>query len=409
MDVNLILDVIDVLGQLAGELIDQGAGLAETRLEQFKRRRIDRPGVGHDGDLDQPGAILAVGGKSSDQILEEIDGMGGRLFRFRGPVQSLAEPADLEVSPRGLALKPRVGFVALGKPLVESQDGSEQGGVIFRAGARRVTGWLAHQAGVQSRGLLRVARRRPRAARFFGDWWSGVETELRRRPAVGLFVRSSVAKEPWSRAHPAVIPARGRRQRVVVIGQLVEHLAEHLERESHVLVGPLESLLGAHIAGPPDDRRQEQRPGGRRHQGRRRLVAAAPSPEALESRGPPGPDRAVVEEAPQVFGERPGRGVSMARLAGDRFQDDRFQIARNGRVEHSRRRRLAFADLTQELAGAEVAEGSTLGDQLVESEPQAVNVVLRARLAAQRFRGEITQRADDVARTGQVVVARELG
>ena len=87
----------------------------------------------------------------------------------------------------------------------------------------------------------------------------------------------------------------------------------------------------------------------------------------------------------------------MARLARDRLQDDRLEVAGDGRVEPPRTGRLAFTDLTQQLARAHVAKGRVEGDQLVERQPQTVDIVLRTGLASKGFRREIPQRANDVA------------
>ena len=62
-------------------------------------------------------------------------------------------------------------------------------------------------------------------------------------------------------------------------------------------------------------------------------------------RRPPGMDRLVVQEPLQIVGQFLGRGVAALRLGGNRFQDDRFQVARDGVVDLSRRGRIAVDNL----------------------------------------------------------------
>ena len=102
--------------------------------------------------------------------------------------------------------------------------------------------------------------------------------------------------------------------------------------------------VGARVADPADDRGQEER--------RRRPWPPAPRSTRLRrlhrqsrsiGRGAAGADRPVFEEALQVVGQRAGRRVAMAGLARDRLQDDRLQVAGDGRVEPPRPGRLPLA------------------------------------------------------------------
>ena len=72
---------------------------------------------------------------SSISVAWEID-----CFASSSRPSSLAQAPDLEISPCGFPLKPGVGLVAMGEPLVESQDALEQGSVVIRAGVRRIPG-----------------------------------------------------------------------------------------------------------------------------------------------------------------------------------------------------------------------------------------------------------------------------
>ena len=94
----------------------------------------------------------------------------------------------------------------------------------------------------------------------------------------------------------------------------------------------------------------------------------------------------------------PAVGVPVAGLAGRRLQDDRLQVQRDGPVERPRPGRLLLRHASQELAGAQVAERGLEGEQFVERQAQAVDVAPVIGLAPERLGGEITQRADDVAR-----------
>ena len=67
------------------------------------------------------------------------------------------------------------------------------------------------------------------------------------------------------------------------------------------------------------------------------IVGLTPRPAGvpLGRRSPPRLDRLVVEEPPQVFGHRLGRGVPPLGVLLDRLQDDRLQVARDAGVQRS--------------------------------------------------------------------------
>ena len=116
--------------------------------------------------------------------------------------------------------------------------------------------------------------------------------------------------------------------------------------------------------------------GGDQHQGEGRdpRVAHRPAAELLGRRRPPRLDRLVVEEPPQVFGHRLGGGVPLLRVLLDRLQDDRLQVAGDAGVQRSGPRRLLGLDPLGQLEPVAGLEGRPQRQQLVERQPQRVDV-----------------------------------
>ena len=81
---------------------------------------------------------------------------------------------------------------------------------------------------------------------------------------------------------------------------------------------------------PAAPRSPSRRAGCRgRHQARHgRLVPPRPPGDPLPRRRPPGPDRPVLQEPPQVVGQLLRRRVAARRVLGHRLEDDRLQVAR---------------------------------------------------------------------------------
>ena len=89
---------------------------------------------------------------------------------------------------------------------------------------------------------------------------------------------------------------------------------------------------------PPQHRARPRDPGLR-----------GPSASTAPRADPPGQDRLVGQEPPQVLGHRLGRRVPRRRVLVDRLQDDRLQVARDPRVDRPRPRRLLGLDLLDQL------------------------------------------------------------
>ena len=129
---------------------------------------------------------------------------------------------------------------------------------------------------------------------------------------------------------------------------------------------PLQVITRAHpgaaLAAPAEDRSRSYRI---------RTTAAASPPTASSSvrtrrgheprvprgqldrpvpeRRPPGPDRLVLQEPPQVVGQVLRRRISAGRLLGHRLQDDRLQLARDRAVDFRGGLRLFIGDPPQQF------------------------------------------------------------
>lgn len=90
-----------------------------------------------------------------------------------------------------------------------------------------------------------------------------------------------------------------------------------------------------------------------------------PSAQPLGRAGPPGQDRPIVEETPEVIGELAGRGVAMLGLLRHRLADDRFQVTRDRRLEPSRGDGLEARDPTNQILAIDAFESRPGGQQLV--------------------------------------------
>ena len=86
-------------------------------------------------------------------------------------------------------------------------------------------------------------------------------------------------------------------------------------------------------------------------------VTATPAGEVLDGGDAPGEDRAAVEEAVEVVGQRVGVGVAAVRLFLQALQADRFQVARHLGPEPRRRHRLLGAELLDRVERRRFPEG----------------------------------------------------
>ena len=137
-----------------------------------------------------------------------------------------------------------------------------------------------------------------------------------------------------------------------------------------------------------------------------RRVAAAPPPDRSAAR-PPGPDRPVRQEPPQVLGQLAGRLVAARRLAGDRLEDDRLQVARDVAV------RAAAAAAARRVTCSISRSGRSRRRPAAASASRRGSAPRRRCRPAGRTRprtapGHVAQRAEDVAGAGQVASSAAL-
>ena len=126
---------------------------------------------------------------------------------------------------------------------------------------------------------------------------------------------------------------------------------------------------------------------------------------------PPRQDRPVVEEALQVVGQFPGRGIALRRLLAERLQHDRFQLTRHGGMKRARRSRLVVGDLPQQFVAVASLEDGPQRQQLIEGGPQRVNVAAVVHHAVPRqdlLGAGVAERAEQFAGHGEPGVAGHL-
>src|SRR5262249_20507880 len=82
-----------------------------------------------------------------------------------------------------------------------------------------------------------------------------------------------------------------------------------------------------------------------RDQAGQQAVYETPSDESFSGAGAASEDGPVLDETPEVFGERTGRLIAELRVASDRLVDDGLKIDRSGRCERAQTRRLFLRDL----------------------------------------------------------------
>ncbi len=117
-----------------------------------------------------------------------------------------------------------------------------------------------------------------------------------------------------------------------------------------------------------------------------------------------GPDGLVQQEATQVLGHRLGRGISPPRVLLDRLQDDRLEVARDAAVQRSGPRRLLVLDHLDQLQPVGCDERGPERHQLVQGQPQRVEIGAGVALAAEPLRRQVADRPQDVAGGRQAVV-----
>ncbi len=168
----------------------------------------------------------------------------------------------------------------------------------------------------------------------------------------------------------------------------------------------VESALGIRVTHPPDDSGQYECGDHVHAQYRDGRVPPAPPPRAAGPRLAPRLDRPVFDERLQVAGEFARADVPAVRLACHRLQHDGFEIARDVRVQLPRRCRVGVGHLLDEPGRAFHLIRRPEREQFVQRCAEAVHVAPRVGVAEQAFRGEVLQRAEDVAGRGEAVQVR---
>ena len=173
---------------------------------------------------------------------------------------------------------------------------------------------------------------------------------------------------------------------------------------------------------PPDcapashRRRSMWRPSSRRRAGWRPRPTTRPRSGSACTTGrtarpghPPGQDRLVGQEPPQVGREVGRRRVPVVRVLLDRLVDDRSQVPRDGPVQRPQPGRVGGRHLLDQLLAHPLVERRPEGEQLVQSQPKGVDVAAGVALPLERLRGHVPQGAEHVPGVGQVFLVVRLG
>jgi hypothetical protein len=108
--------------------------------------------------------------------------------------------------------------------------------------------------------------------------------------------------------------------------------------------------------------------------GQGRPVPSRPFRRPFHRARPPGMNRPVLEESPEVVGQFRRGLVAAPRLPGHRLQDDGLQLAGDRLIEPPRRSRLLIGDPAQQFLPIAATEGRFQGQELVERRAQRVDV-----------------------------------
>ena len=147
------------------------------------------------------------------------------------------------------------------------------------------------------------------------------------------------------------------------------------------------------------------------HECRDGRPAPGPFQQPLDRRDRPCLDRQVGQPAIQVFGQGLGRGVAVSRALLQAFEHDRFEVARDSRIERSWPGRLLLAHLPQRLQNRIGPERRLAGKQLVEDDAERVDVDSRRdRLASalSLLGSHVARRPHDRARRGEAARFRRF-
>jgi len=109
-------------------------------------------------------------------------------------------------------------------------------------------------------------------------------------------------------------------------------------------------------------------------------------------------DGTIFEETAQVLSQVCRRLVSVRRFAGNGFQDDRLQVARDLGLNLPGPWRLAIGNSLEKLRPVGLVEGGTERQQLVQCQSQTVNVATVVCPALQLFGSHVGKGSRDIAR-----------
>ncbi|MCG3180811.1 MAG: hypothetical protein BIFFINMI_03174 [Phycisphaerae bacterium] len=218
----------------------------------------------------------------------------------------------------------------------------------------------------------RLPRNHRRADDLYADALAGLAGQLQRRGAA----RGAVAGED----------AVQRLQRQVGAGF-----------GAGPLVGfALQGRPRVEVAGRCDARNRDDQQRHRRRQRRLHRVPPRPAPQPPDRTDRPGLDRTVVQEPLKVVAQRVSRRVAVGRVASDGLEDDGLQIARDVGVDASRPRRRLLGDLLDQAAAVALVERRAERQQLVERQPEAVDVAAAVGASGEPLRRRVAQRAGDL-------------
>ncbi len=148
------------------------------------------------------------------------------------------------------------------------------------------------------------------------------------------------------------------------------------------------------------DQQHEYRGGQRRHHG----VAPAPARQPFRQPHPASQDRLAAQESSQILGEVVGGLVAAQSLLVDRLEHDRFQVARDLRLDQSRPGGFHFVDLPDQFQPIARIERRLQHQHLVQRQAKGVDIGADIALSVESFGGHVPQGPGDFARLGQAVV-----
>ena len=116
------------------------------------------------------------------------------------------------------------------------------------------------------------------------------------------------------------------------------------------------------------------------------------------------PDRLVGEEPPEVLAHRLGRLVPRLEVLLDRLEHDRLQVTRDPGIDGPGPPRLLGLDLLDQLEAVRRVECRTEREQLVEREPERVDVGPGVPFTPEPLGSHVAEGSQDVTALGQALV-----